>query len=147
MTTLRIMVQLHSRLSNRVLTIPITIVQDNVDEPNETFTVGLTNPVNASISVSTATITITDDEPTPEMTVAGTSITEAGANLNIAISLSGASSQSITANFATSDGSAAAGADYTNTSGVVTFNPGITSQSISIPILADQLMNLMKHSP
>ena len=121
------------------LTIPITIVQDNVDEPNETFTVGLTNPVNASISVSTATITITDDEPTPEMTVAGTSITEAGANLNIAISLSGASSQSITANFATSDGSAAAGADYTNTSGVVTFNPGITSQSISIPILADSV--------
>jgi hypothetical protein len=41
--------------------------------------------------------------------------------------------------FATVDGSAVQGTDYVNTSGTATFQPGITSQTITVPILGDFL--------
>ena len=44
--------------------ISVTIADDDVDEGNETFTVTLSNAVNASIGQATATGTITDDDET-----------------------------------------------------------------------------------
>jgi hypothetical protein len=41
--------------------------------------------------------------------------------------------------YATADGSAVQGTDYVNTSGMVTFQPGITSQTVTIPIMGDFL--------
>jgi hypothetical protein len=41
--------------------------------------------------------------------------------------------------YATADGSAVQGTDYVNTTGVVTFQPGITSQTITIPVMGDFL--------
>ncbi len=43
-------------------TIAISVVGDPVTEPNETFTIALSNPRNAALAKSTATGTITDDE-------------------------------------------------------------------------------------
>ena len=40
-------------------------------------------------------------------------------------------------NYATANGTATAGSDYTATSGTLTFNPGVTSQTISVPIIND----------
>jgi hypothetical protein len=51
------------------------------------------------------------------------------------VSLSTASSQSITVQYATSNGTATSGSDYTSTTGTLTFNVGITTQTITIPIL------------
>lgn len=42
--------------------------------------------------------------------------------------------------FATVDGSAIAGQDYTATSGTITFAAGETSQTVSIPVIADNLV-------
>jgi len=41
--------------------------------------------------------------------------------------------------YATADGSAVQGTDYVNTTGTVAFQPGITSQTITIPIMGDFL--------
>ena len=117
--------------------IPITMVQDSIDELDETFTVTLSNPTNSTISTAAATITITDDEPTPTLAVNGANLTEAAANLNFTVTLSGQSSQTVTANYATADGSATAGNDYTSATGTVTFAPGVVSQIVSVGILAD----------
>ena len=56
-----------------------------------------------------ATITITDDDPTPSLAVNGSNLAEAATNLNFTVTLSGQSSQTVTANYATSNGSATAG--------------------------------------
>ena len=117
--------------------IPVTMVQDTIDEVNETFTVTLSNASNSTISDSSATITITDDDPTPSLAVNGANIAEAATNLNFTVTLSGQSSQTVTANYATSNGSATAGADYTTKTGTVTFAAGVTSQIVSVGILAD----------
>ena len=45
----------------------------------------------------------------------------------------------MTVDYATSNGTASAGADYTTSSGTLTFNPGDTSKTFNIPILADTI--------
>jgi glucose/arabinose dehydrogenase len=56
-------------------------------------------------------------------------------NLAFSVTLSQASSSTIKVNYATSNGSAIAGSDYTTTNGTLTFAAGQMSQTISIPIL------------
>ena len=121
-------------------TISITIVQDTIDELDETFTIGLSNPTNAAISDNSATVTITDDEGTPTLSIADVSTAdESAANLTATVTLSGDSSQTVTVVVTSADGTATSGSDYTAGTGTLTFNPGVTSQSFTIPILADTI--------
>jgi Ca2+-binding RTX toxin-like protein len=60
-------------------------------------------------------------------------------NLSYTVSLSGSSPQTITVQYSTANGTALAGSDYTATTGTLTFTPGVTSQTISIPILNDSV--------
>ena len=60
-----------------------------------------------------------------------------GAALAFAVTLSRAVSGTVTVNYATADGTAMAGADYTATSGVLNFAAGETARTVSVPILED----------
>ncbi|WP_199332029.1 Calx-beta domain-containing protein [Anabaena lutea] len=60
-------------------------------------------------------------------------------NVAYIVSLSNSSTQTITVQYLTSNGTAQAGSDYTSTRGTLTFNPGVTSQVINIPILNDSV--------
>jgi len=124
---------------NKTFTVPIT--NDTLDEANETFTVTLSSPTGAATlgSPTSATVTITDDDPTPtvQFSAASSSGSEATTPASIAVILSAASGQTVTVNYATANGTATAGSDYTATSGTLTFNPGVTSQTISVPIIND----------
>ena len=53
--------------------------------------------------------------------------------------LSPASGQSVTVNYATSNGTATAGSDYGTTNGTLTFAPNQTSATFLIPIIDDSL--------
>ena len=84
----------------------------------------------------------------PSATVAGPaalSVADARANentddaLNFVVSLDKVSTLTVTVDYATSNGSATAGADYTATIGTLTFNPGDAAKSISVPILDDAI--------
>ena len=55
----------------------------------------------------------------------------------LTVSLSAASALPVTVDFATTDGSATAGNDYTGLSGKLTFAPGETTQKILIPAIDD----------
>ena len=98
-------------------TIPITIVQDTLDEVNETFTVGLRVRVMQPSPPTTGTVTITDDEGTPTLTIANvTTANENAANLTASVT-SGVSAQTVTVAYATANSTATAAADYTATTG------------------------------
>ena len=58
-------------------------------------------------------------------------------NFNFTVSLSYSSTQTVTVNYATSDGTATAPSDYTATNGTLTFAPGITTQTVSVPVVGD----------
>lgn len=53
------------------------------------------------------------------------------------VSLSAPSTQPVTVRYATADGTATAGADYTSTTGTLTFAPGETRKTVAVAITAD----------
>ncbi len=83
---------------------------------------------------------------TATATVAGPaalSVADATANentdtgLEFAVTLDRASTLTVTVAYATSDGTATAGQDYTATSGTLTFSPGDTAKTVIVPVLND----------
>ena len=119
-------------------TISITTAEDSRNEDEEAFTVTLSNPGNATLGSDTAaTGTITDDDGTPELTIAGDTVSE-GEEAEFVVSLNAASGQQVTVEYATADGTAKAGEDYTAaTTGALTFTAGATERTISITTAED----------
>ncbi len=74
----------------------------------------------------------------PTIAISDATVQEAeGAVLVFTATLSHASSRTVTVDYATSDGTAVAGSDYTAASGTLTFNAGDTSQTVQVTVLTD----------
>ena len=72
------------------------------------------------------------------LSVADAEVEEApDATLDFVVTLSKQRFTATTVAYATSDGTATAGSDYTSTSGTLTFGPLETSKSVSVPVLDD----------
>ena len=61
------------------------------------------------------------------------------ASLDFAVTLNRAASHEVSVDYATKDETAAAGADYTATSGTLTFTAGETAKTVSVPVLDDAI--------
>ena len=125
-------------------TIAIPVVGETVFEADETFVVNLTNPVNGVIGVGQGqgVVTIINDDSIPRMSISDVSVTEGNSgstNAPFSVTLSAASSQTVTVTYATANGTAVAGSDYTTTTGTLTFAPGATAQTLLVPIVGDTL--------
>ena len=126
-------------------TIEVTTVEDELSEPDETFTVTLTldSEVDGlTLETASATGTIEDDDAVPELAL--TSVTqrlaEGGGNMTFTVSLGAASSRIVTVDYAAVDGTATAEKDYAVTRGTLTFRPGENRQrSIEVTILDDDM--------
>ena len=95
----------------------VPIVSDLVHEPTQTFTVTLSGPTNAQLGAKkTGTGTILDNDPGPTVyIVASASTTEGNSstkNLDFTVTLSAASEDLVTVNYATRAGTATSGNDY-----------------------------------
>jgi hypothetical protein len=122
-----------------VVTVPI--IGDLADEPDETFTVNLSNPSGATIADGQGVGTITDDDPTPEVVVEDCAVVEGNTGSQpcpFRLTLSNPSGSVVSLNFATANGSAQAGSDYTAAAGSVTF-PAFTAgpQTVNVAVLGD----------
>ena len=124
-------------------TITVSIVGDTLDENTETFTVKLTNPVNATITNATGTGTITDNDTPPVVSVGPASATEpntgATTPMVFTVTNSARSGFPVTVNYQTVNGTATAPADYTAKSGTVTIPAGSLSATVSVTIVGDVL--------
>ncbi|MGI9211150.1 MAG: Calx-beta domain-containing protein, partial [Methylococcaceae bacterium] len=90
---------------------------------------------------SAATVTITNDDQAV-ISITGTTVNEGNSGISYAyatVSLSAASSQPVTVNYQTADGTATASSDYVATSGQLTFAAGETSKTVAVGILGDTL--------
>jgi hypothetical protein len=120
--------------------INVTVNGDTTFEANETFTVNLSSPVNATIADSQGAGTITNDDSQPKISINDLSVDEGDSgttNAASTVSLSNASSQTITVNHATANNTATAGDDYTSANGTLTFTPGQTSRPLNVGINGD----------
>jgi len=124
-------------------TFTIQVVGDTTYESDETFTVDLSNATNATIATSQATGTIQNDDnqPTASISIANVSGNEGGSGttFSFVVSLSNASSETVTVQYTTADGSAIEGSDYTATSGTLTFNPDETSKTVNVAVIGDNV--------
>ena len=111
-------------------TIDVVTLTDSAAEPAETFRVNLSSPVNAILDKAVGVGTIKENLK-PGLSVADAS-TRAGGTALFKVTLAPATASTVTVNFATSDGTATAGSDYTARSGTLTFSPGETAKTVGV---------------
>ncbi|MBD1211906.1 MAG: SBBP repeat-containing protein, partial [Dolichospermum circinale Clear-D4] len=125
--------------------VTVTPTNDTIFEATETAILTLATGTGYTVSTTNtaATVNIADNDLQPTINLsANQTIVEGNTNpqnVSYTVTLSNASTQAITVQYATANGTAIAGSDYTSASGTLTFNPGIITQVINIPILNDSL--------
>ena len=154
--------------------VSISTVGDLAVEPDETFTINLTDATNAFIQDASGTGTILNDDtgeptPTPTPTITptptpgpstiqfsstGYSVNEGVGSAIVTVARTGSGTGAASVNYSTSNGSATAGQDYTAVSGTLTWAEGDTSaKTFNIPITDDlviegsETVNLILSSP
>ena len=127
--------------STKSCNVPIT--DDVLGEGNETVNLSLSGATGAALgSPSAATLTIVDNDSTGALSFSATtySVGEGAGTALITVQRTGGTSGTATVQYSTSNGSATAGADYTSTNGTLTFGNGVSSQTFTVPITQDALV-------
>ena len=118
-------------------TVDVQTAGDSLDEDDETFTVTLSNPTNATLGDDTGEATITDDDAAPALSINDVAVTEGGV-AQFTIELDAVSGKDVSFNWATSDGTATAGSDYTaRTNQSLTIAAGRQSAAVSVQTTDD----------
>ncbi|VXD16034.1 putative aggregation factor core protein MAFp3, isoform C (fragment) [Planktothrix serta PCC 8927] len=129
----------------KIVTIPI--VDDSLVEADETIDLSFSNIIGDAVlgTQSTATLTILDNDVltnpgTLAFSIDNIDINENAGIATVTVNRTGGTDGIVGVNYATSDGNAIAGNDYTTTSGTLTFAAGETSQTFAVNILDDTLV-------
>ncbi len=132
-------------LSNST-TVTVNVLPDTLDEPDECFQLQLNDAPNASITDAVGEAKIVDDDAAPSLAIAAKTVTEGTSSNNttasLTVTLSPASGQVVTVDCSTvaNSGTATQDADYGETvNQTITFQPGDTSKTCDIPVVADSL--------
>jgi Ca2+-binding RTX toxin-like protein len=122
----------------------VEVYQDSDDEGYERFWFNLNTPVNAKLAQTSAMVSIIDDEAvveTPQLFVDDVVVDEKAGTATFVVMLGGrtgeSSNSTVKVNYATSNGTALAGSDYTAKSGVLDFAPGQSVQTVVVDIADD----------
>ena len=121
-------------------TVNVSVNGDNVFEPDETFTVHLSTVMNATIADADGAGIIQNDEAARTLSIDDVSHAEGNSGTTtfaFTVTLSGQSSQTVTVDFATANGTATAGSDYVSNSGTLTFAPLETTKTINVSVNGD----------
>ena len=121
-------------------TFTVLVNGDTLNEPTETFFVNVTSVVNAVVVDGQGVGTIVNDDPLPSLSIDDVTVVEGNAgtvNAVFTVTLNAASGQTVQVNYATADGTATQPADYTNTTGTLTFTPGQTARTITVPVIGE----------
>jgi RHS repeat-associated protein len=117
----------------------VTTLDDALFENSETMVVNLSPPPEASSGDNQGVGTITSGDAAPTFSVTPVAPVSEGTPLQFTITLNGQSQYAHNVNFATSNGSAQAPADYTSTSGTRTGFTSNTSQLVSVTTINDSV--------
>jgi len=122
-------------------TFSISLVKDNLVEPNETVNLTLSNPGGGATLGSPATAVLTivsqDQAGIIEFSATTYSVGEAAGSAVIVVTRHDGTAAGATVSYATSDGTAKAPDDYATTTGTLTFGAGVSSLTFTIPIVND----------
>ncbi|MET0556289.1 MAG: ELWxxDGT repeat protein [Vicinamibacteria bacterium] len=122
-------------------TVDVTVLDDVTPETIEQFFVDV-SPADAFAAQPRGIVTVTDDDREPALTVDDAAVVEGNsgsASLAFTVRLSAASAATVTAGYATAEGTAAGGADFQAASGTLTFAPGVTALTVPVAVWGDTL--------
>ena len=126
-------------------TVEVDVLDDGVGQ-HRSFRLVLTGPRGGGAEVGTYSVTGRIYDETPTFYSYDESAHESGSGAGTAMTFLvklnkyGAGNATYTVDYATADGTARAGSDYTATSGTLTFAPGERSyQEVTVPILDDSI--------
>ncbi|HKG58451.1 MAG TPA: Calx-beta domain-containing protein, partial [Pyrinomonadaceae bacterium] len=133
-------------------TVNVTINGDTTVEPNETFTLTLSNPTNVNfISNAVAQVTIINDDTTVQLSNNAFDVNESAGFATVSITRVGDLGRATTVQYSTTDtaglqsctvanGKASERCDYATAVGRVRFGLGETTKTFTIPIVDDALV-------
>ncbi|MFG1424706.1 Calx-beta domain-containing protein [Roseixanthobacter glucoisosaccharinicivorans] len=130
--------------TSKMIHVPVT--GDTLTELNESFSLHLSAPLGATINDSSAVGTILNDDvdtnpsAPPVISIADAQVAEGDvgeAHFMFMVTLDKASTTPVTVHYATANGTATDGSDYSGDSGTLTFAPGETSQMLHVHVMGD----------
>jgi hypothetical protein len=122
-------------------TLTVAVKGDTVREGNEVFYVNLKQASGANLADAQGQGTILNDDG-PVLTIADVTLAEGHSgtkNALFKVSLARASTSTVTVKYATANGTAQAGSDYTATSGVLTFLAGQLARTVSVAVRGERV--------
>jgi hypothetical protein len=120
-------------------TISIPLLEDDLAEGDEVFTVELFNCDEAAlVDPFQVTVTIDDNEPGVMFRAPVFEAPEDGGVTSIEVVVNQAQDSAVTVNWSAADGSAEIGVDYSPSAGTITVPPGALSATFQIDIADDQ---------
>lgn len=128
--------------TNKQVAVPV--IGNTVVEPNEYFFVNLTNPVGATIvdpDLRGIGVILNDDGPL--LSINNVTLTEGNVgnkNFVFTVTLNPAAAGNVTVNCVTANGTALAGSDYTAGTTALTFTPGQTSKTRTVPVIGNTVV-------
>ena len=142
-------------------TIPLTLVDDLLPEPNEHIVLTLRNANGAALAtvLNQHVVVVRDNDLAPlqpslgfaagksgfaDEAPVGVSTVAEGATPAVLVSLSQPVATPVTVNYAVTGGTAASGADYTLPAGTLTFAPGETTKLVPLALVDDTLVESAK---
>ena len=119
-------------------TVTVSAAEDDDAADDPTVTLNHSRSGASSVSV---TVTITENDEATFSVTGPTTVTEDAGMATYAVSLSIEPGSDVTVDYATSNGTATAGSDYTAESGTLTFTRGSwnTPQTVDVPITNDRV--------
>lgn len=123
-------------------TISVAVNGDTSAENDETFVINLLSATGAVIVDSQGLGIINDDDATnqPSLTINDISVPEGNSGFTsfvFTVNLSAVAANTVTVNYVTANNTAESGSDYNTANGTLTFSPGQTTKTVSVPVIGD----------
>jgi len=122
-------------------TISVSIIEDSLDEDEESFSVSLTGASQGAVqeAESAAIVSIEDNDDAPSIRISGSNNIVEGDTLNINVTLAAESGRAVSVNLQNTDVQAIAGEDFNALNETVTFAPGETSKVVTLATIDDAI--------
>ena len=119
---------------------PMTVMaaedEDALNDPPVTLTHTVSGGDYTDVTAPNVVVTIIEND-VPELSIEDAEVMEGDEEIAFAVTMDGPSSRTVRVEWATSDGTAKAGEDYTAGKGELVFAPGETRQEAKVPVLDD----------
>jgi hypothetical protein len=127
---------------NVAQTVTVTGADDTLDDGDISYTLTATANNAGGYNGETQTVDVInqDDDLPPTLSIDDVTVAEGAGTASFTVTRSGATGGTTTVDYATAGGTATSDTDFTAASGTLSFAPGITTQTITVSITDDLIV-------